>query len=106
MGPREPTRSRDEFGSDVAGLILGSSGQCDASALDHFLLYRFQICILNRIGSEKFPVHSFTEQFRLTILRQVSKKSALYSSSARAISTSFSFRASGARSLRTSPTGR
>lgn len=74
MGPREPTRSRDEFGSDVAGLILGSSGQCDASALDHFLLYRFQICILNRIGSEKFPVHSFTEQFRLTILRQVSKK--------------------------------
>ena len=49
---------------------------------------------------------SSTEQFGFAILRQVSKKSVLYRSSAREISTSFSFKADGAHSLRTSPTGR
>jgi hypothetical protein len=59
-----------------------------------------------RIVGETSRFHSSTGQCGCTILRHVSKKSALYSSSARAISTSFSFSADEAQSLRTSPTGR
>jgi hypothetical protein len=72
----------------------------------YFLQHGLVLDEVTCIAVEKSPSHSSTGQCGCTILRNVSKKSALYSSWARAISTSFSFSADEARSLRTSPTGR